>query len=231
LLAISCLAAGSPDMNIINAEAVIDIPTASGGRAATNAIPLYGFADAIAIDYTFVSGAYAATNTGSATDPSIVGGYFPRASFGVSTNAYTEDGGVYNLWFTNGQWHVGGTIGLTNDTWTNNLTTVTGLYTNNSAAKTGSFTIVALYADFDVDVKTIDSVGIGMARTLYSADDVDATDVVKYIRPIADTTAGDTISNSPLRMPLVADKVEINLSDSFSTGITAKAYIILAPAP
>ena len=210
----------------------VAITNSTATSVSTNPAIVSGWVDAIGVDFTMVTNAYALTNGATASDPDIQGGYFYNGAFGTSTQSFLEDGGVYDLWFTNGVWYINATRGTTTHGWTSINNTVTGKYASNGTKSTGVVQVVALYADMDIDILTVSNRGVGAYQTLYSADDINATDITKYVRVDNHSTGGvANVGTNQSRIVLVNDLVILQLYDSFSTGITAKANVILSPVP
>lgn len=193
----------------------------ASGSAATSRVQRAGLQlDAIVLDYTAVTNAYVVTNGATASNPNCQGGYFYNGSFGTSTQSYLEDGAVYDLWFTNGVWYINAARGTTTNGWTSLNATVTGTYVSDGAASTGSVQVVALYADFDIDIATTTDGG-GVSRTIYSVDDTTTNDAVLYPVFQSHTPAGSSATNL-VPMPFYGDKVRLDVYDSLTTGISVR---------
>ena len=66
-----------------------------------------------------------------------------------------------------------------------------------------------------------------VSRTLYSADDVGASDVI-YLRDFVQDTAGAmTTSNQVAKVPLFDDKLKLEVYDANSNGINVDVFVIL----
>ena len=78
----------------------------------------------------------------------------------------------------------------------------------------------------DVDITTVSGSGTGIARTIYSVDNVTADASVAVEYPVVNTT-GVAMTNRGAKIAVSQDKIRLQVFDSDATTVDATAYIVI----
>lgn len=172
-----------------------------------------------------VGKALVVTNSGTISNPSVIGGYFDTGSnYGPTTNIYARDRGTARyLWYTNSVYCISTVAGTTNNSLTNLAASITGTYKANSASITGIVIVTAWYAATDVDVRTAPA-GHGPSRLIYSKSNLSTTNQVKYPVQLACSTTDGAFTNIFTELP-ICEPVRCRAYGATTTGDVFRTWL------